>query len=135
MSVQIALMWHQNLKYVQFSSIIYLVSHYRTHTVFIINKRTLQTKIEIADMHMHAIVNGDADKHWFWNLTKILVLVWQPDKEKNDGQNLIQIGPAQLNPQIFEMATMPFPCNGPLLCCVNFERLFSGDFLGPVKVV
>ena len=28
-----------NFKYIQFSSIIYLVSHYRTHTGFIYNKR------------------------------------------------------------------------------------------------
>ena len=26
---------------------------------------------------------------------------------------------ATISPGLFEMAAMPFPCNGPLLCCVN----------------
>ena len=29
----------------------------------------------------------------------------------------------------FEMATLPFPCNGPLLCCFNLPQCFSINLL------
>ena len=45
-------------------------------------------------------------------------------------QCLLKIKPSYcVTPIFFEMAAMPFPCYGPLLCCVNLPKCFSVNLL------
>ena len=51
-------------------------------------------------------------------------------------QCLLKIKPSYcVTPIFFEMAAMPFPCYGPLLCCVNLPRCFSVNLLVVLSLI
>ena len=41
----------------------------------------------------------------------------------------------ETNYGIFEMAAMPFPCNGLMLCCVNIPQCFSMNLLVVLSLI